>query len=194
MNKKHVKGIYWYIKRFFDIILSLVCIIITLPLLLIVALSLFINLGKPLFNQRRYREGLNKKKFLMYKIRTKKLDSDNLPREKRYTKFSCFMDKTHLNELPQLFNILKGDMSFIGPRPFIPGEELPKDKINYKRYLVRPGITGLAYVNGGKFLSHKEKLSYDEKYYDNFGFWEDFVILLKTPCAVIKQSRKCKEK
>ena len=76
MNKKHVGGIYWYIKRVLDIIFSLILIIITFPLLLIVGLSLLINLGRPIFNQRRFREGLNKKKFLMYKLRTKKMNSD----------------------------------------------------------------------------------------------------------------------
>ena len=194
MEKKHINGIYWYIKRIFDFLFSLILLIITFPLLLIVAISLFINLGRPICNQRRYREGLNKKKFLMYKLRTKKLDSDNIPRKKRYTKFSNFIDKTHLNELPQLINILKGDMSFIGPRPFIPGEELPECNISEKRYLVRPGLTGLAYVNGGKFLSHKKKLSYDEKYYDNFGFIQDFIILIKTPIAIIKQSKDTNKK
>ena len=178
--KKHVKGIYWYIKRFFDIFFSLILIIITFPIMIIVSLCLFINLGRPLWNQRRYREGLNKKKFLMYKFRTKKLDSDDLPRKERYTRFSYIIDKSHLNELPQLFNILKGDMSFIGPRPFIPGETLPNVKINNKRYLVRPGITGLAYVKGGKYMAHKNKLKYDTIYYDNFGFMQDLKILLKT--------------
>ena len=187
--EKHVKGIYWYIKRFFDIFFSLILIIITLPIMIIVAICLLINLGRPLCNQRRYREGLNKKKFLMYKLRTKKLDSDHLPRRKRYTNFSYIIDKSHLNELPQLFNILKGDMSFIGPRPFIPDEDLPKGKINKKRYLVRPGVTGLAYVKGGKFMAHENKLKYDAIYYDNFGFKQDLIILLKTPCALFKQSK-----
>lgn len=189
MKSKHVKGIYWYIKRFLDIFFSLILIIVTSPIMLLVALGLLINLGRPIVNQRRYREGLNKKKFLMYKLRTKKLNSDHLPREQRYTKFSGFIDKSHFNELPQLFNILKGDMSFIGPRPFIPDEELPNGKISEKRYLVRPGVTGLAYVKGGKYLKHKKKLFYDEVYYDNFGFIQDLVILFKTPVAIIKQSK-----
>ena len=187
---KHVNGTYWYVKRMLDIIFSLILIIITLPLMLVVAISVLIGLGFPLFNQKRYREGLNKKPFLMYKFRTKLLDSDNLPLEKRYTKFSSLLDSSHLNELPQIFNILKGDMSFIGPRPFIPNELLPEGKVSEKRYLVRPGVTGLAYIHGGVFLSHKNKLKYDEEYYDNFGFKQDLIILIKTPVEMIRQIGK----
>ena len=108
MNNKLMKKPYWYIKRLLDIILSIILIIITLPLMLITAIILIFNLGFPLFNQRRYREGLNKKKFLMFKFRTKLMNSDNLPRKERYTKLSGLIDNLKLNELPQLFNILGG--------------------------------------------------------------------------------------
>lgn len=183
------KRVYWYIKRLLDIIFSLLLIILTMPLMIVVAFCVLINLGLPIYNEKRKREGLNKKTFTMYKFRTKILDSDKLSVDKRYTKFSYFIDSTHLNELPQLFNILKGDMSFVGPRPFIPGEILPEGKISPKRYLVRPGLTGLAYINGGMFLSHKDKLAYDEKYYDNFSFKQDFIIIIKTPKEMIRQSK-----
>lgn len=135
----------------------------------------YINLGKPLFNLIKEREGLNKKTFIMYKFRTK-----IVCKETKYTKLSYFFDKFRLNESPQLFNILKGDMSFIGPRPFIPNDILPEGTISKKRYLVRPGITGLAQINGGRYLSHKEKLKYDIIYYDNFSFKQDITILIKT--------------
>lgn len=174
-----------YVKRILDIIISLILIIITFPLMIIVALSLYINLGAPLWNQKRMREGLNKKSYLMYKFRTRKLDSYHLPYRQRYTKFSYFIDKTHLNELPQLFNVLKGDMSLVGPRPFIPGEELPK-KPDKERYLVRPGMTGLAFINGGGDISHDGKLKYDLVYYQNLSFLLDLKILLFTPIAIIK--------
>ena len=183
MNKR----IYWYIKRLFDIIFSFLFLILLLPLMVLTGLLLLINLGLPLFNQRKTREGLNKKTFTMYKFRTKLLDSDDLPREKRYTKFSYIIDELHLNELPQLINILVGNMSFIGPRPFIPGEKLPNNKISEKRYLVRPGLTGLAFIRGGKYLSHEKNLSYDEEYYDNFGFKQDFMIIIKTPIEMVRQ-------
>ena len=116
----------------------------------------------------------------MYKFRTKKHNWENLPYRERYTKVSWTIDRLRLNELPQLFNVLKGDMSLVGPRPFIPGEKLPPGEISPKRYLVRPGMTGLAQVNGGRYLTHKEKLKYDVIYYDNLSFKEDFKIILKT--------------
>ncbi len=153
-------------------------------------LVLLINLGRPVFNQKRYREGLYKKEFLMLKFRTKKLDVDNLPREKRYTKLSYFIDKLKLNELPQLFNILFGQMSFVGPRPFIPNEKLPEGKISDKRYYVRPGLTNLAFVTKNGLLNHKQKLSFDIKYYDNFGFKQDLMIFLKTPIYIIKRLKQ----
>lgn len=180
--------LYWYIKRFFDIIFSFLFIIIFSPLMVVVGLVLIIHLGFPIWNERRLREGFDKKPFLMFKFRTKLLNVEHLPRIKHYTKLSLFIDRTHLNELPQLFNILKGDMSFIGPRPFIPGEELPDDEISPKRYMVKPGVTGLAQIHGGRFLSHKQKLAYDEVYYDNFGLVQDIKILIMTPIDFIRQS------
>ena len=177
---------YWYVKRLIDIILSIILIIITLPFMLITLIILVINLGLPIFNQRRYREGLYKKKFLMYKFRTKKMNVDNLPRKERYTKCSYLVDKLKLNELPQLFNILFGQMSFVGPRPFIPDELLPEGEISDKRYYVRPGLTNLAFVSKDKVL-HKQKLLYDIEYYDNFGFKQDLLIFIKTPIAIIRK-------
>lgn len=162
---------YKYIKRFLDIIFSIILIILLFPLIIIVGIITYIDLGKPIFNLIREREGLNKKTFIMYKYRTKIVGTND------YTKVSSIIDKLRLNELLQLFNILKGDMSFIGPRPFIPNDTLPPGKISYKRYLVRPGITGLAQVNGGRHILHKDKLKYDEIYYDNFGFLQDLKIL-----------------
>lgn len=169
-----------YIKRLLDIVLSLILIIILFPLMLIVALILIINLGLPLFNELREREGMNKKTFIMYKFRTKKLNSGTKYTNDCYTKVSSIIDRFRLNELPQLFNVLVGDMSLVGPRPFIPGEKLPAGEISPKRYLVRPGITGLAQVNGGRYITHKQKLEYDVIYYDNLSFKEDFLIILKT--------------
>ena len=182
---------YWYIKRLLDIIFSIILIILFLPLLIIASLLVIFNLGFPIHNQYRIREGYNKKPFLMLKLRTKKMDSDHLPRRKRYTNLSYIVDKLRLNELPQLFNVLVGQMSFVGPRPFIVGEKLPEGKISEKRYMVRPGLTNLALVYGGATLTHKQKLEYDIKYYDNFGFKQDFIIVMKTPIEVIKELR-CK--
>lgn len=154
--------------------------------MIIVAIITFINLGLPIHNEIREREGLNKKTFIMYKFRTKKLNST---KKNKFTKVSRFIDRSRLNELPQLFNVLKGDMALVGPRPFIPGDQLPEGKISKKRYLVRPGITGLAQVSGGRCLTHKEKLKYDVIYYDNLSFINDFKIILKTIVNIFKLDR-----
>ena len=187
MNNKLTKKIYWYIKRLLDITLSILLIIITFPIMLFTLLILFINLGLPIFNQKRYREGLYKKKFIMLKFRTKNMNVDNLPRKERYTKVSYIIDSLKLNELPQLFNILFGQMSFVGPRPFIPDDKLPEGKISNKRYCVRPGLISLSFVDDNKIITHKQKLLSDIDYYDNFGFIQDLKIFIKAPFAIIKR-------
>lgn len=166
-----------FFKPLLDFILSFVLILLLWPLILIVALVTYIELGAPIYNTLRKREGKNKKTYIMYKFRTKKLGTEYSP---EYTKVSKVIDRLRLNELPQLFNVLKGEMSLVGPRPFIPGEELPEGDISPKRYMIRPGLTGLAQVSGGRSISHKEKLKYDEMYYDNMSFWLDFKIICKT--------------
>lgn len=183
MNKR----IYWYIKRLLDIILSFILIIITLPSMLITLILLLCNTGLPIFDIRFPREGYKKKPFSMLKFKTRIYDTKNIWGRK--TKLSTIIDNLKLNELPQLFNIFIGQMSFVGPRPFICGEKLPEGKISEKRYMVKPGVTNLAYVYGGKKVSHKQKLDYDEKYYDNFGFKQDFIIMIKTPIEMIRQYR-----
>ena len=172
----HYKTIMYrrFIKPIIDFIVSLFLIIILLPIMLIVLIITYLNLGNPIFNERRLREGKNKKIFVMYKFRTKLLGKHE------YNKVSKIIDNYRLNELPQLFNVLKGDMALVGPRPFIPNDDLPKDKISEKRYMVKPGITGLAQVNGGRSITHQEKLKYDIEYYDNISFGLDFKIILKT--------------
>ncbi len=174
-----------YIKRLLDIILSIILIIITFPLMVIVALSLYINLGKPFWNQKRLREGLNKKTYTMYKFRTRIMDTYDKPYRERYTKFSYFIDRSRLNELPQLFNVLKGDMSIVGPRPFIPGEPLPSTPPK-ERYLVKPGMTSLAALYGLSDITHEEKIKYDIEYYKKISFLLDAKIFILTPFMIIK--------
>ncbi len=166
-----------FFKPLLDFVLSLILVLLLWPLMLIVAVITYIDLGAPIYNIIRKREGKNKKPFIMYKFRTKKLGTEYDP---QYTKASGIIDKLRLNELPQLFNVLKGEMSLVGPRPFIPGEELPEGNVSQKRYMLRPGITGLAQVSGGREITHEEKLKYDEIYYDNMSFWLDFKIICKT--------------
>ena len=111
--------------------------------MLMVLLITFLDIGLPLIDIRIPREGKNKKPFYMYKIRTRIYDKDG---NSHYSKISKFIDNTALNELPKFYNVLKGDMSIIGPRAFICGEKLPEGKISPKRYLVKPGIISLAQI------------------------------------------------
>ena len=175
---------YLILKRILDIILAILLIILTLPLLIIVLLITLFNLGLPLIDIRIPREGKNKKPFYMYKIRTRIYDQDG---NSRYNKLSKFIDNTGLNELPQLFNILKGDMSFIGPRAFICGEKLPEGEISPKRYMVKPGLISLAQVYGGRKLSYKNTLKCDIEYYDHLTLWFDSKIFFKSLKPILKR-------
>ena len=174
---------YLILKRILDIFLSIIFIILTFPLLLIVLIITFFNLGLPLIDIRIPREGKNKKPFYMYKIRTRIYDKNG----SHYSKISKFIDNTGLNELPQLFNILKGDMSLIGPRAFICGEKLPEGEISDKRYLVKPGLISLAQVYGGRKLGYKATLKCDVEYYDNLSLKLDIKIFFKSIKTIIKR-------
>ena len=172
-----------YIKRLLDIILSLFGLIIASPIFLIVSLLVLIFLGHPIiFKQKR--PGKNEKIFTLYKFRTmtdKKDKSGNLlPNDQRLTKFGNFLRKTSLDEIPEFINILKGDMSFIGPRP------LHVEYLNYynkeqkHRHDVRPGLTGWAQVNGRNSITWTEKFKYDTYYVENISFILDVKIVFKT--------------
>ena len=177
-----------YFKRLLDIILSLLAIIITFPIFLITGLLVLIFLGKPaIFKQKR--PGKDEKIFTLYKFRTmtnKKDENGNLlPNEKRLTKFGNFLRKTSIDEIPEFFNILKGDMSFVGPRPLhIDYLEL-YSKEQKHRHDVRPGLTGLAQVNGRNSISWNKRFKYDIEYVNNITFIEDVKIILLTAKQVI---------
>jgi len=174
---------YKYFKRFLDVLFSIILIIVTLPIMLLTLLITYFNIGRPLIDIRIPREGMNKKPFYMYKIRTRVYDDDG---KSHYTKVSRVIDILGLNELPQLFNILKGEMSFIGPRPFICNEKLPEGKISPKRYLVRPGVMGLAQSLGGRMYPYSKTLECDEVYYDNMSFLKDIKIFFGSIIEIIK--------
>lgn len=176
-----------YFKRILDFIFSLILIIILLPVIIITAIIIKLSLKKLTVKEIILREGLNKRPFQMYKIRTKIDGTRGKPSDLRYTTLTRFIDIFRINELPQLFNILKGDMSFVGPRPFLVTDDIDRNKISEKRYLVRPGVTGLAQINGARFITHDQKLEYDIIYYDNLSFLLDLKIILLTPVAVIKE-------
>lgn len=167
-----------YIKRLLDVILSLSLIIILSPLFIIIYLILLFTLRSNIIYKQK-REGLNKKPFTMYKFRTMINDTTILD-VNRITKFGRILRNSSLDELPQLFNVLNGSMSLIGPRAFIVGEKLPKDKIDYVRYKVKPGMTGYAQVNGKRNVTHKDKLKYDCYYAKHVTFKLDFKIFFST--------------
>ncbi|QDZ83880.1 sugar transferase [Bacillus sp. ALD] len=177
-------GIYRkYIKRLLDIILSLVAIIFLSLLFLTVAFLVRVKLGSPvLFKQKR--PGMNEKIFLMYKFRTmtdeRDEDGELLPDDVRLTKFGKFLRSTSLDELPELFNILKGDMSLVGPRPLLVQYLTLYNEYQKRRHEVRPGLSGLAQVNGRNAISWEEKFNLDVKYVENVSFLLDIKIIFLT--------------
>lgn len=179
-----------YVKRPLDFMLSLIAIIILSPLLLIVAILVRIKLGKPvIFKQQR--PGKNEKIFTLYKFRTmtdKKDENGNLlPDEQRLTKFGKALRSTSLDELPELINILKGDMAIVGPRPLLV-EYLPLYNEEQKhRHDVRPGLTGLAQISGRNAITWEEKFKDDIEYVNNTTFIQDTKIILKTFIKVFKR-------
>ncbi|MFY9504242.1 MAG: sugar transferase [Dethiobacteria bacterium] len=184
-------GIYGrYFKRLLDFILSLIALVVLSPVFLIIALLVRIKLGSPvLFKQER--PGLNEKIFTIYKFRTMTDERDEngelLPNHLRLTKFGRALRSSSLDELPELFNILKGDMSFIGPRPLLI-EYLPLyNEQQRRRHAVRPGLTGLAQVNGRNAITWEEKFHYDLEYVDNLSFLLDLKIMVKTIVKVLKR-------
>lgn len=172
-----------YIKRPMDFILSFIAVILLSPVLLIVALLVRIKLGSPvIFKQER--PGLNEKIFTLYKFRTmtskKGENGELLSDENRLTMFGKFLRSTSLDELPELFNILKGEMSIVGPRPLLV-QYLPLyDENQKRRHEVRPGLSGLAQISGRNALSWEEKFKLDVEYVNNVGFIGDWQIILRT--------------
>lgn len=179
-----------FVKRLLDFILSLISIIILSPIYIIIAILVKIKLGSPvLFTQER--PGLNEKIFKMYKFRTMTSKTDEngnlLPDEQRLTSFGKKLRSTSLDELPELLNILKGDMSIVGPRPLLV-KYLPLYNEKQKhRHDVRPGLTGLAQVNGRNAISWEDKFKYDIEYAQNINFFIDLRIVLKTILKVINR-------
>ncbi len=177
-----------FIKYFIDFIFSLVGFLLLSPLFIIVTVALFFSKGKPFFFQAR--PGKNNKIFKVIKFRTmndiKDENGNLLPDDKRLTRIGKFVRKTSLDEIPQLLNVIKGDMSLVGPRPLLP-EYLPLyNEFQLKRHDVKPGITGWAQVNGRNTLSWGKKFEYDVWYVDNISFKLDLKILFLTLKKVFK--------
>ncbi len=182
MYKKHI-------KRLLDFILGIIGSIGALPVLIPAGILLAIaNRGNPFFLQRR--PGKDEKIFTIVKFKTMndKRDAEGklLPDNKRLTTIGRIIRKTSIDEIPQLWNVLKGDMSLVGPRPLLP-EYLPLyNETQRRRHEVRPGITGWAQVNGRNAVSWKQKFEYDVWYVDHISFWLDVKILLLTVKKVFK--------
>ncbi len=178
------------IKRPLDIIMSLVAIVIFSPVMLVVAILVRVKLGTPvIFKQKR--PGLNEKIFTMYKFRTmtdkKDANGDLLPDSERLTNFGKKLRATSMDELPELFNILKGDMSVVGPRPLLV-EYLPYyTKRESLRHKIRPGLTGLAQVSGRNYLDWDARLSKDIEYLFNISLMIDIKIIFKTAEKVLRK-------
>ncbi|MCT4633639.1 MAG: sugar transferase [Firmicutes bacterium] len=186
---------YFKIKRVCDLVLAIFMLLVLFPIMLLVAMSIKISSrGKVIFVQQRV--GKDGKHFGIYKFRTmvenaEKMGTglDSYENDFRVTKVGKFLRNTSLDELPQLFNIIKGDMSFVGPRPpvtyhpYVYDEYPAKGK---KRFLVKPGVTGYAQINGRNELSWDEKFVYDEYYIDNVSFSLDLKIFMLTVLKVVK--------
>ena len=179
-----------FFKRIFDFILSLTAIIILSPvLLLLTVIGAFLMGGNPFFTQDR--PGKDGKVFKLFKFKSMNNKRDErgelLPDEKRLTYYGKFLRNTSLDELPELINILKGDMATVGPRPLLVRYLTRYNKTQARRHEVRPGLTGLAQVNGRNAISWEEKFRYDVEYVDNLSLMLDIKIILMTVLKVVKR-------
>ena len=177
-----------FIKRPLDIIGALVLMILTFPLFALVWILIKIFMGSPVILPQK-RAGLHGKIFTLYKFRTMSFEKDSsgklLPDEMRITKLGAFLRKTSLDEIPQFYNVLKGDMSFIGPRPFMEEEIKALSKKSFRRHNVLPGLSGLAQISGRNEITVEEKISKDLEYVDNISFLLDAKIFIITLIKVL---------
>jgi len=179
------------LKRIFDIVLSLILIGLFLPFIIITAIVVYLKIGRPIFF-KQVRPGLKERLFTIYKFRTMSDARDEngelLPDEQRLGSVGKFIRKTSLDELPQLWNVLKGEMSFIGPRPLLVEYLELYSKEQKRRHDATPGISGWAQVNGRNAITWEQKFEYDVWYVDNQSFLLDMKILWLTFLKVIKGS------
>ena len=180
-----------YMKRLLDILLSLTILVVLSPLLLVLCILVRSQLGSPIFFKQE-RPGLHEKIFTMYKFRTmtdkRDVEGNLLPDKDRLTKFGKLLRATSLDELPEFFNILKGDMSFIGPRPLLVSYLPYYTETEALRHTVRPGLTGLAQVSGRNFLDWDRRLAKDVEYVKGLSFQMDLKVLFLTVKVVFDRS------
>ena len=182
------KTTYFFIKRLFDILLSLFGLVLSLIPMIIISIAIKLESKGPVFF-KQVRTGKGGKNFNLYKFRSMTVDNDvmNFKTENKITKVGKFIRKTSLDELPQLFNILKGEMSFIGPRPWIVEYYNNFNEYQKRRVEVLPGITGLAQATGRNNLNIFEKINYDIEFVDNFSFKMDLKVVFKTIKTVLSK-------
>ncbi|MFJ7668337.1 sugar transferase [Lysinibacillus sp. NPDC097195] len=194
-----------YGKRIFDIVGAFILLLMTFPLMLGVFLLLLITTGRPIFF-KQIRTGYDHQRFIIWKLRTMTVQATpvNMPaicaegipddyyfktdQDTRITKIGAILRKLSIDEIPQLLNVLKGDMSIVGPRPEVPTITNSYSALQARRLEVRPGLTGLAQINGRSNISHGQKISYDIHYVDNISFWVDFKIVVKTLFVVLART------
>ena len=189
---KQTNSMKKFCKRIVDVFVSLVLVVILLPVFAVIFVAIKLSSrGPAIFKQER--AGKNGKPFIFYKFRTMKLDVDPFgPSPKsgddtRLTKIGRFLREYSLDELPQLFNILKGDMSIVGPRPLYVSQMAEWDQRQKKRLLAKPGLTGLAQISGRGQLTREEKLELDVKYVETASLWLDMKIVLATIAQVFRR-------
>ena len=191
LSFSHRKGIYErYFKRPMDILGAITALVFLSPLFVVIAVMVRLCLGSPvIFTQRR--PGIHGTVFSLYKFRTMTDDRDEkgnlLPDAVRLTSFGKWLRNTSLDELPEFYNVLRGDMSLVGPRPLLMKYLVLYNKNQMRRHEVRPGFTGYAQVNGRNQISWDEKFRMDLHYVDHITFWGDLQILFKTIKTVFKR-------
>ena len=177
-------------KRLLDLSIALISLIVLSPVLILLGILVAVFLGRPIFFHQM-RPGLHGKIFKLYKFRTMNENTDEnnhlLPDEERLTKFGRFLRTTSLDELPELFNILKGDMSIVGPRPLLISYLPLYNPHQMRRHDVLPGLTGWAQINGRNTLTWEEKFDLDVWYVDHWTYWLDLKIIALTIIKVIKR-------
>lgn len=179
---------YLKLKSLLDIFLSILVLLLIFPILLLLSCAIFVSMGSPIFFKQE-RIGKNNKPFIMYKFRTmrepKEGENRLLSDAGRVTKVGAFLRKTSLDELPEIINVIKGNMSLVGPRPLLDLHLELFSKEQLKRHDVKPGMTGLAQVMGRQSLSFTQRTDLDVKYVENLSFWLDIKIIVKTILVVL---------
>lgn len=178
-----------YGKRFFDLLATVPAVILLLPFFVMITFMVRVRLGSPVvFKQER--PGLHERPFTILKFRTMTDERDEhgrlLPDSQRLTRLGAFLRKTSMDELPELFNVLKGDMSLVGPRPLLTGYLSYYTERERLRHQVRPGITGLSQISGRNYLPWDERLEMDARYVENVSLMLDIKIIFKTMLEVLK--------